>query len=231
MHSAVHPSAPVDRALSLPHPATRPSPTEAVRRLKLPARHVVYGPTEVPHCLYLVERGRVRLMRPNLHGRSALVALLGPGDVFGEAFRDSVPVLGEVAKVVEPAELRVMSPNEIETLCQKDPRFALDTIGRLATSLRRARERIQGFTSRAVPARLAQTLLRLGEIHGEPCPHGGTLDLRRITQEDLADLSGACRPFVSTLINEMKRSGWVGNQGRVLCLRDLEALRRASVAN
>ena len=126
-------------------------------------------------------------------------------------------------RAIEPEEMERALPEGIGRLRPRRHRPA----DRPAPCLQE-RLRVEGFTSSAVPARLAQTLLRLGEVHGEPCRHGGATDLRRITQEDLADLSGACRPFVSTLINEMKRSGWVGNKGRVLCLRDLEALRRAS---
>ena len=64
------------------------------------------------------------------------------------------------------------------------------------------------------------------EAHGERCPHGGETDLRGITQQDLADLVGASRSFVSTLINEMKRDGVLGNVGRILCIRDQKALRK-----
>jgi CRP/FNR family transcriptional regulator, cyclic AMP receptor protein len=44
----------------------------------------------------------------------------------------------------------------------------------------------------------------------------------------LADLVGASRSFVSTLINEMKRDGVLGNVGRTLCIRDQKALRRGA---
>ena len=88
------------------------------------------------------------------------------------------------------------------------------------------RKRVLGLTFKEVPARLADTLLTLAEAHGERCPHGGETDLRGITQQDLADLVGASRSFVSTLINEMKRDGVLGNVGRILCVRDQKALRK-----
>jgi CRP/FNR family transcriptional regulator len=206
-----------------------PSPeVSAVSAPDAGLRHVIYSATETPRCLYLVERGRVRLVRSHGNGRPTLVALLGPGDVFGRARRDAVVPTGEAAIAMEGTEVRAIEPEELERLCQGTSKFALDAIARLTASLLQERLRVEGFTSSAVPARLAQTLLRLGEVHGEPCRHGGAIDLRRITQEDLADLSGACRPFVSTLINQMKRKGWVGSKGRVLCLLDLQALRQAA---
>ncbi|HVE84467.1 MAG TPA: Crp/Fnr family transcriptional regulator MrpC, partial [Myxococcales bacterium] len=95
-----------------------------------------------------------------------------------------------------------------------------------ADRVRGLRQRVLGLTFKEVPARLADTLLALAEAHGERCPHGGETDLRGITQQDLADLVGASRSFVSTLINEMKRDGVLGNVGRILCVRDQKALRK-----
>jgi len=70
----------------------------------------------------------------------------------------------------------------------------------------------------------------VAEAHGERCAHAGETDLRGITQQDLADLVGASRSFVSTLVNELKRQGVLGNVGRVLCIRDQKALRRLAAA-
>ena len=54
------------------------------------------------------------------------------------------------------------------------------------------------------------------------------LCLHGITQQDLADLVGASRSFVSTLINKMKRDALLANQGRLLVLRDEEGLNRVA---
>jgi CRP-like cAMP-binding protein len=51
------------------------------------------------------------------------------------------------------------------------------------------------------------------------------VDLVRITQQDIADLMGASRAMVSTLINQLKVRGVLANAGRILCVRDLDALR------
>ncbi len=106
--------------------------------------------------------------------------------------------------------------------------LALDVIRAFADRVRALHKRVLGLTFKEVPARLADTLLTLSEAHGERCLHGGETDLRGITQQDLADLVGASRSFVSTLINEMKRDGVLGNVGRTLCVRDQKALRRAA---
>jgi CRP-like cAMP-binding protein len=117
---------------------------------------------------------------------------------------------------------------EFRSLLESRPTLALDIIRAQNDRIRQLRRRLVGVTFKEVPARLAQTLLQLGETLGEHCPHGGELDLRGVTQQDLADLVGASRSFVSTLINEMKRDGHLGNVGRTLCIRDQKALNKAA---
>jgi CRP-like cAMP-binding protein len=63
-------------------------------------------------------------------------------------------------------------------------------------------------------------LIALAQAHGERLGPGNELCLHGITQQDLADLVGASRSFVSTLINKMKRDGLLANQGRLLVLKD-----------
>ena len=91
--------------------------------------------------------------------------------------------------------------------------------------VRQLRQRVQGLTRKDVPARLAEMLMVLVDAHGEHSPTG-ELCLQGITQQDLADLVGASRSFVSTLINKMKRDGLLANQGRLLVMKDQEGLHR-----
>ena len=81
-----------------------------------------------------------------------------------------------------------------------------------------------------MPSRLADLLILLGETQGRRCPHGGEIDLQGITQQDLADLVGASRSFVSTLINRFKREGALSSVGRTLCLQDRRALEQIAQA-
>jgi CRP-like cAMP-binding protein len=194
-----------------------------------PHNAVIYRTGDAADRVFLLKRGRVRLMRTARNASRAVVAMLRVGDLFGE-----VP-LGEGGLTTEEqavasgeAEVWSISGMEFRSLLESRPTLALDIIRAQNDRIRQLRRRLVGVTFKEVPARLAQTLLQLGETLGEHCPHGGELDLRGVTQQDLADLVGASRSFVSTLINEMKRDGHLGNVGRTLCIRDQKALNKAA---
>lgn len=192
-----------------------------------PHNAVIYRPGDAADRVYLLKRGRVRLMRTGRSASRSVMAILRAGDLFGEISLGEAGLTTEEQAVASgEAEVWSMEGGEFKTLLESRPSLSLDIIRAQNERIRHMRRRLLGVTFKEVPARLAETLLQLGESLGERCPHGGELDLRGVTQQDLADLVGASRSFVSTLINEMKRDGYLGNVGRILCIRDQKALRK-----
>lgn len=191
-----------------------------------PHNAVIYRPGDTHDRVYLLKSGRVRLMRLGKNSARSVVSILRVGDLFGELFRPEGTVVEELAVSSGEIEVWSIEGRDFRAQLEGHPSLALDVIRAYSERVRSLRKRVLGLTFKEVPARLADTLLTLAEAHGERCPHGGETDLKGITQQDLADLVGASRSFVSTLINEMKRDGVLGNVGRILCVRDQKALRK-----
>jgi CRP/FNR family transcriptional regulator, cyclic AMP receptor protein len=191
-----------------------------------PHNAIIYRPGDTTDRVYLLKSGRVRLMRIGKNSTRSVVSILRAGDLFGELFRPEGSAVEEMSISAGEAEVWSIEGRDFRAQLEARPAMAIDVIRAYADRVRGLRQRVLGLTFKEVPARLADTLLTLAEAHGERCPHGGETDLRGITQQDLADLVGASRSFVSTLINEMKRDGVLGNVGRILCVRDTKALRK-----
>ena len=191
-----------------------------------PHNSVIYRPGDTADRVFLLKSGRVRLMRIGKNSTRSVVSILRPGDLFGELFRPEGSSVEEMSVAAGEAEVWSIEGRDFRAQLEARPTLAIDVIRAYSDRVRALRQRVLGLTFKEVPARLADTLLVLAEAHGERCPHGGETDLRGITQQDLADLVGASRSFVSTLINEMKRDGVLGNVGRILCVRDQKALRK-----
>ncbi|MHB8421115.1 MAG: Crp/Fnr family transcriptional regulator [Myxococcales bacterium] len=189
----------------------------------------IYRPGDSADRIYLVKSGRVRLIRVGKGSARSVLSILREGDLFGEVLRPEGSVMEELAVASGDTLVWSIGGREFRSLLESRPGLALDIIGALNERMRQLRRRLLGLTLKEVPSRLAELLLMLGEAHGERCPHGGEIDLKAITQQDLADLVGASRSFVSTLINEMKRDGHLGNVGRTLCLRDQRALKKLAL--
>jgi CRP/FNR family cyclic AMP-dependent transcriptional regulator len=193
---------------------------------------VIYKADEAAERIYLLRSGRVRLVRPGSGDGAArqdcVHALLRPGDLFGDALRSSDATMDETAIAQGEVELWSIAGKDLRALVEARPPLALEIIRGMNDRVRGLRRRVNALTFKEVPARLAEAILMLGESHGDRCAHGGEIDLRGVTQQDLADLVGASRSFVSTLINEFKRDGLLGNVGRTLCILNLRELKQVA---
>lgn len=192
------------------------------------ANQVVYRSHDASGKIHLLKRGRIRLLRDFAGGYQAITGFLRAGDLFGELSLGETTFTEETALCSTECEVWTMTSAALLSLMESRPSLALDVLRIQNDRMRKMRRRIHWLTFKDVPARLAATLIELCTELGEPCTHRGQTDLRGVTQQDLADLVGASRSFVSTLINEMKRDGYLGHVGRTLCVRDLDGLRALS---
>src|SRR6266850_1074908 len=159
---------------------------------------VIYRPGLPADKVYLLRSGRVRLLRQGKGKSRSVLAILKPGDLFGEVLRPDGSLMDDLAVSSGKCEVWSIEGRDFRALLE------------------------------ARPARLAEMLISLAQAHGERVAPSNELCLHGITQQDLADLVGASRSFVSTLINKMKRDGLLANQGRLLVLRDEEGLNRVA---
>lgn len=189
------------------------------------ANQFVYRSNDVSGKIHLLKRGRIRLLRDFSGGCQAVTGFLRAGDLFGELNLGETAATEETALCSTECEVWTMTSASLLSLMESRHSLALDVLRIQNDRMRKMRRRIHWLTFKDVPARLAATLIELCADLGEPCTHRGQTDLRGVTQQDLADLVGASRSFVSTLINEMKRDGYLGHVGRTLCVRDLDGLR------
>src|SRR5229473_3599681 len=137
-------------------------------------------------------------------------------------------LMEELAVSSGKCEVWSIEGRDFRALLEARPALAVDVIRALNERVRQMRQRVLGLTRKDVPARLAEMLISLAQAHGERIAPGNELCLHGITQQDLADLVGASRSFVSTLINKMKRDGLLANQGRLLVLKDEEGLNKVA---
>jgi CRP-like cAMP-binding protein len=215
-------------ANSAPHPPRSPSAVVSPSDYDGHLKSVTYGEgatifkdTDRPARLFLIRSGRVRLLRDG-----AVVAILGAGDVLGDLYHREGSVMGFTALADHESELLVATP----AVFQNRPDFALEFMAGYTNVTRSLLQRLGSNATKESPAKLAEILLQLADEHGNKCQHKGEIDLEGIAQQDLAQMIGATRSFVSTLINEMKRDGLLGNEGRVLCILNRRKLMQVARA-
>ena len=112
--------------------------------------------------MYVIRSGKVRILK-HISDTELTLAVLGPGEFFGEmALLEGLP-RSAGATVVEDALLIELEQTAFETLVRKNGEIAVRLLRRLSSRLREADRQIQALMSRSGAARALSLLRNLAE--------------------------------------------------------------------
>jgi CRP/FNR family cyclic AMP-dependent transcriptional regulator len=175
--------------------------------------------------LYVITEGKVKLGRTSSDGRENLLAILGPGEMFGElSLFDPGPRTATATAVAE-TQLVGLTNDQLHAYLSRHPNVALTLLAALARRLRRTNENVADLVFTDVPGRVAKALLELSGRFGRPVEEG-ILVAHDLTQEELAQLVGASRETVNKALADFATRGWIKLEARAVLLLDLDRLRR-----
>jgi CRP/FNR family cyclic AMP-dependent transcriptional regulator len=175
--------------------------------------------------IYIIETGRVRTYYLSPVGREFTLAYWTPGHFVG------VPELfgtGEnlwSAETTVPSTLAVLTSESLRRLLVEVPLFGMSLIEGLNFKGRILSSALQMLGTRSITGRLAQLLLTLASRHGREC-EGGIAIEQRFTHEELANMIGSTRQWVTTTLAQFAKRGVVQGDGQYFRLVDPEELRR-----
>lgn len=176
--------------------------------------------------LFCTCEGQVKLSRVDREGNELTIDLLSAGELFGPGLSD--PQAGEAQETAAAkGSITVwrIPGSEFHTLLLGTPTLSLKVIETLSRRQRQMERRLAGFAFQRTETRLAETLRELSGGFDRRCEHGFGQHLR-ITQQELADLVGATRPVVSTVLNRLRDQGVLGYSRDYLCVRNIESIER-----
>jgi len=175
--------------------------------------------------LYVVSRGKVKLGRTAADGRENLLAVLGPGEMFGELSLFDPGPRTATATAVTAVTLHGLGHDDLQPLLLAQPQVAGRLLAALARRLRRTNEAMGDLVFRDVPGRVAKALLDLAERFGVEGDEG-LLVTHDLTQEELAQLVGASRETVNKALADFAARGFLRLEGRAVLILDIERLSR-----
>jgi CRP/FNR family cyclic AMP-dependent transcriptional regulator len=186
-------------------------PGRSIIRLK--SRAVFSSQGARADSLFYLQTGRAKLTVVSKFGKEATVALLVPGDFFGEEciagskeLRTTTTTAATACMVlkIDREELKRVLHDEnafsnlfLEFIVLRGTRIQADLIDQLFNNCER---------------RLARTLLLMADFSGAPNP---TTMIPHVTQETLADLIGTTRSRVSFFMNRFRKLGYISYKGRI----------------
>ncbi len=178
----------------------------------------VFVEGEASSDLFIVATGRVAMQKSASGGKDSLVALMEPGDLFGEMGLFDDQGRSATARCLERTEVLRIPYSVLRLILHQRPGLLWGMLELLAKRLRNTDDALADAMFLDVPGRTAKRILEISHDSDE-----FTLPL---TQEELAGLVGASRERVNKALAALMRSGVIEIQDRKYTIVDREELTR-----
>lgn len=166
-----------------------------------PAKNVMY-----------IQEGGVKLTVVSEAGKEAVVAILGPGDFFGEGCLAGQSICMATATAIVPTSVLVIEKNEMVRVLHEEHEFSDRFIGYMLARNIRVEEDLIDQLFNSSEKRLARTLLLLARYGASDQPQRV---LPKISQEMLAEMIGTTRPRVNFFMNKFRKLGFIKYNGSI----------------
>jgi CRP-like cAMP-binding protein len=157
------------------------------------------------HVLY-IQTGGVTLSVLSKTGREAVVALLSPGDFFGEGSLAGQSFRMGSASAITPSTVVVIDTGSMARLLHKHHVMSDRFIAHLLSRNIRIEEDLLDQVFNSSEKRLARTLLLLARYGSEDKPEQTA---PKVSQETLAEMVGTTRSRVNFFLKKFKKLGFI----------------------
>ena len=165
-----------------------------------PATHVKY-----------IQKGGVKLSVLSRIGKEAVVAMLGPGDFFGEGVLAGQAIRIETATAIVVTSVLAIEKDAMVKLLHDEPTFSDRFITHMLTRNVRIEADLIDQLFNSSEKRLARTLLLLARYGRQGPDH----TIPKISQETLAEMVGTTRSRVNFFMNKFRKLGLIEYNGTI----------------
>jgi len=157
--------------------------------------------------VYVVLKGRVKIMRSSPEGARKIVSIRYGGDIFGElalAGNEVEARRSDEAVALDTTRVAVIRIADFWHAAHRDPSLMRDAIQHVATRLAEAHRQIESLVFDNNHHRLARALLKLSDEAAQT----GEASVR-LTHEELAEWIGSTREVVTGMMIEFRQRGLI----------------------
>jgi CRP/FNR family transcriptional regulator, cyclic AMP receptor protein len=173
---------------------------------------VIYSQGDPAESVFFIQKGRVKLHVVSAHGKEAVVAIMEPGQFFGEGCLNGHSVRVATAVSLGDSAIVSISKHAMRGALKNEPSFAQHFVTYLITRTSRVEEDLIDQLFNSSERRLARLLLLLAHFGKEGAPE--PIDVE-ISQETLAEMIGTTRSRVSFFMNKFRKLGFISYNGKI----------------
>jgi CRP/FNR family cyclic AMP-dependent transcriptional regulator len=188
------------------------SPAMAKTAVAYARGSTIFGQGDASEGVLYIKSGGVKLSVMSKTGREAVVAMLGPGDFFGEGCLAGQPLRMGSATSITPSVILLVAKDKMVRLLHKQHEMSDRFISHMLARNIRIEEDLIDQLFNSSEKRLARALLLLARYEKQGKPDRV---VPKVSQETLAKMVGTTRSRVNFFLNKFKKLGFIEYDGQI----------------
>jgi CRP/FNR family transcriptional regulator len=186
---------------------------------------VVYLADDPSEKIYFLKKGKIKISKFSDDGKEHILAIIGPGELFGESFLTGEDIMGEDAEVLEDSIICSVDSAQFLDFLKQHPELNFNVTKLIGLKLKRIQSKLENLCFKTAEQRIIFYLKDLAENYGRYDNATNHLTLKmNITHDDLAKLTATTRQKVTTVLNSLSNQGFIDYSRKMIVIKDLTKL-------
>jgi CRP/FNR family cyclic AMP-dependent transcriptional regulator len=173
---------------------------------------IIFVQGDVANAVFYIQKGRVKIVVTSDQGKEAVVAVLEPGQFFGEGCLNGQSLRLATATALRECLITAITKAAMTEVLRNEPKFSELFLAYVLTRNSRVEEDLIDQLFNSSEKRLARLLLLLANFGKEESPQPIDVDFN---QETLAEMVGTTRSRVSSFMNKFRKLGFITYNGKL----------------
>ena len=186
----------------------------AAQKKVYPKNTIILSEGDTTDSLYMVCSGKVKVSIVDEYGKEIILAILGPGEYFGEmtAMADGAS-RSACVMTREACELMILQKEAFRKIVKNNPDIVFILLNKSMERLREANKKIESLALLDVYGRVARLFTNLAKSHD-----GVQVIEDKLTHQDIASMVGSSREMVSRVLKELSSGGYISVTNKTITI-------------
>ena len=187
-------------------------------------KQIIYKQGTPAFTLFYIQAGGVRLTSRTKKQPSAVTAILGVHDFFGELCLAGYPLRMSTAVALTASSIRTVKKEKMLQMLRKKNKASNSLVTYLLSSVKNYRDHVAQLLTSSAEQRLARVLLRLAHLDKKG---PAVVEIPILSHQVLAEMVGTTRPRVNVFMNRFRKQGFIDYDGGLEVRQSLRKVLRS----
>jgi CRP/FNR family cyclic AMP-dependent transcriptional regulator len=183
----------------------------------------IYKQGAPAYTLFYIQKGGVRLSTKTKEQPSAVTAILGVGDFFGELCLAGYPLRMSTAVALTASSIRTINKEKMLQMLRKNNKTSNSLVAYLLSSVKDYGDHVSNLLTSSAEQRLARVLLRLAHLDKNG---PATVEIPVLSDQVLSEMVGTTRPRINFFMNRFRKLGFIDYDGGLEVRQSLRKVLR-----